>query len=336
MYLFICIVTTTLLGFFLNLIGIKYGFLLSGILVSLFFVTYTKREVTHAFYLPYIQIVLGISTGLYFKDWSMEVLYITAGSIVTMTFCLIFQSLLSFIWLHKKAKWSKLDSILAVYPGSLAVVIDMFNITKVSPKVMITHIVRLFLLTMILTLFGPVQYAAVGTVSPTFTIETLIVLMMLLISFAFLGRLLVSYRIPAPYLLVSMLMTIVLVKFGLLAGFTVPSLMIDSATIVLGILIGSLFAGISFQEFKTSIKDSVVVFCVGMICTVSFSILASKILDIAFSQLFLSYAPGGVETVTVISVASGLNIMFILSHHLIRILVLQLAPVLFASKLRKL
>lgn len=336
MYLFICIVATTLLGVFLNVTGVKYGFLLSGMLVSLFFVTYTKRAVTHAFYLPYIQIVLGISTGLYFEDWSMEVLYITAGSIIVMIFCLILQSFLSFIWLHKKAKWSKLDSILAVYPGSLAVVIDMFNITKVSPKVMITHLVRLFLLTIILTLFGSVQYAAVDTVSHTFTIETLIVLMMLLISFAFLGRLLVSYRIPAPYLLVSMLMTIVLVKFGLLAGFTVPSLMIDSATIVLGILIGSLFAGISFQEFKTSIKDSVVVFCVGMICTVSFSILASKILDIAFSQLFLSYAPGGVETVTVISVASGLNVMFILSHHLIRILILQLAPVLFASKLRKL
>ena len=336
MYLFICIVTTTLLGFFLNLIGVKYGFLLSGILVSLFFVTYTNREVTHAFYLPYIQIVLGISTGLYFEDWSMEVLYITAGSIIVMIFCLILQSFLSFIWLHKKAKWSKLDSILAVYPGSLAVVIDMFNITKVSPKVMITHIVRLFLLTMILTLFGPVQYAAVDTASHIFTIETSIVLMMLLISCAFLGRLLVSYRIPAPYLLVSMLMTIVLVKFGLLAGFTVPSLMIDSATIVLGILIGSLFAGISFQEFKTSIKDSVIVFCVGMICTVSFSILVSKILNVAFSQLFLSYAPGGVETVTVISVASGLNVMFILSHHLIRILILQLAPVLFASKLRKL
>ena len=159
---------------------------------------------------------------------------------------------------------------------------------------------------------------------------------MLLISVAFLGRLLVSYRIPAPYLLVSMLMTIVLVKFGVLDSLTVPSLMIDSATIVLGILIGSLFAGISFQEFKSSVKDSVVVFCVGMICTVSFSIVLSKTLGIDFSQLFLSYAPGGVETVTVISVASGLNIMFILSHHLIRILVLQLAPVLFASKLRKL
>lgn len=36
MYLFVCIVATTLLGFFLNLIGMKYGFLLSGMLVSLF------------------------------------------------------------------------------------------------------------------------------------------------------------------------------------------------------------------------------------------------------------------------------------------------------------
>lgn len=150
-------------------------------------------------------------------------------------------------------------------------------------------------------------------------------------SFAFLGRLLVSYRIPAPYLLVSMLTTIDLVKFGLLTGFTVPSSMIDSATIVLGILIGSLFAGISFTEFKSSLKDSVIVFCLGMICTVIFSFMLSKILSIEFSQLFLSYAPGGVETVTVISVASGLNVMFILSHHLIRILILQLAPVLFVS-----
>lgn len=336
MYLFTCLVITTIFGFFLNIIGVKYGFLLSGILVSLFFVICTKKKVTHTFYLPYIQIVLGVSTGLYFKDWSMEVLYITVGSIMVMIFCLILQSYLSFIWLHKKAKWSKLDSILAVYPGSLAVVIDMFDMTKVSPKVMITHLVRLFLLTIILTIFGPVQHANVGAISQTFTMETLIILIILLMSFAFLGRLLVSYRIPAPYLLVSMLTTIALVKFGLLTGFTVPSSMIDSATIVLGILIGSLFAGISFAEFKSSLKDSVIVFCLGMICTVIFSVMLSKILSIEFSQLFLSYAPGGVETVTVISVASGLNVMFILSHHLIRILILQLAPVLFVSKLRKL
>lgn len=336
MYLFLSIVATALLGFFLNLSGIKYGFLLSGILVSLFFVTYTKRKVTHTFYLPYVQIILGISTGLYFKDWSMEVLYITAGSIVVMIFCLMLQSFLSFIWLHKKANWSKVDSILAIYPGSLAVVIDMFNITKVSPKVMITHIVRLFLLTIILTIFGPAQYTNINTSNHIFTMQTLIILVILLVSFAFLGKLLVRYRIPAPYLLVSMLITIVLVKFGLLISFTVPSLMIDSATIVLGILIGSLFAGISFKELKSSLKDSVIVFCLGMACTVTFSTIISKVSGIEFSQLFLSYAPGGVETVTVISVASGLNVMFILSHHLIRILILQLAPVLFASKLQKL
>lgn len=336
MYLFTSIIASALLGLFFNLIGIKYGFLLSGILVALLFVFYTKREVTHAFYLPYVQIVLGISTGLYFKDWSIDVLYITASSIVIMIFCLLLQSFLSFIWLHKKANWSKVDAILAVYPGSLAVVIDMFNITKVSPKIMITHIVRLFLLTIILTLFGPAQEVSVGAVSHIFTLRMVIILTILLMSFALLGRWLVSYRIPAPYLLVSMLMTIVLVKFGLLTDFMVPSLMIDSATIILGIIIGSLFAGISFQEFKSSFKDSVIVFCVAMTCTVIFSILCSKVLGITFSQLFLSYAPGGIETVTVISVASGLNVMFILSHHLIRILILQIAPVLFATKLEKL
>lgn len=336
MYPFISIVITTLLGLFLNLIGVKYGFLLAGILVSLFFVIYTKREVTHDFYLPYVQIILGISTGLYFKEWAIDVLYVTATSIIVMIFCLMLQSFLSFMWLHKKANWSKLDSILAVYPGSLAVVIDMFNITKVSPKVMITHIVRLFLLTIVLTLFGPAQYKGVEVVSHIFTIEALIILVMLLILYAFLGRLLVSYRVPAPYLLVSMLITIVLVKFGLLTDFTVPSVLMDSATIILGILIGSLFASISLTEFKSSLKDSVIVFCVAMICTVIFAISFSKILGIEFSQLFLSYAPGGIETVTVISVASGLNVMFILSHHLIRILILQLIPILFVSKLEKL
>ena len=336
MYPFISIVATTLLGFSLNFIGIKYGFLLAGILVSLFFVIYTKKEVTHRFYLPYVQIVLGISTGLYFKDWSIDVLYVTATSIIVMILCLMLQSLLSFMWLHKKANWSKVDSILAVYPGSLAVVIDMFNITKVSPKVMITHIVRLFLLTIILTLFGPAQSMGVESVTHIFTMESLIILGTLLVLYALIGRLLVSYRIPAPYLLVSMLITIALVKFGLLASFEVPSLMIDSATIVLGILIGSLFAGVSLQGFKSSLKDSVVVFGLGMICTVIFAITFSNILGITFSQLFLAYAPGGIETVTVISVASGLNVMFILSHHLIRILILQLLPVLFVSKFQKL
>lgn len=336
MYPFISIVATTLLGFFLNLIGVKYGFLLAGILVSLFFVIYTKREVTHSLYLPYVQIVLGISTALYFKDWSIDLLYITAASIIVMILCLMLQSFLSFMWLHKKANWSKLDSILAVYPGSLAVVIDMFNITKVSPKVMITHIVRLFLLTIILTLFGPAQYIGVETVNDVFTMEALIILVGLFILYGLLGRLLVSCRIPAPYLLVSMLITIALVKFGLLTSLTVPSLMIDSATIVLGILIGSLFTGISWHGFKSSLKDSVIVFGLGMMCTVIFAMVFSKILGITFSQLFLSYAPGAIETVTVISVASGLNVMFIISHHLIRILILQLIPVLFVSKLQKL
>ena len=56
----------------------------------------------------------------------------------------------------------------------------------------------------------------------------------------------------------------------------------------------------------------------------AFAGLASKLIDVPFAEAIAAFAPGGLEAMTMMAFALGLDPLFVGSHHLARFLMISL------------
>lgn len=336
-----CIIVTAILGYVLSILNVPYAFLLTGIIVAFWVSKCTKSKVSNSFFLPFVQIVLGMSTGVSFRveSWDVELL----TSIVCMVICLLLGYSFSYLWLVRKSKWEKLDAALAIYPGALAVVLDVLQMKSVRPRVMLIQLTRLLFLTLLLSV-TPFMEASVNGNEEGDSVHylgnsshvlwnwddayyLLVFIVVALLSWG-IGRFLLK-RVPASYLLSATIVSAFVSQQVVVHGIHVPEGIVTFSTILLGLLIGELFKNIAWQDFVVGIKDSLWVFGMSLLTTILMSQLASILLGIPFMAIFLAYVPGAVETVSVVALLSGLDMVFILTHHLIRMIILQILPLFF-------
>ena len=63
----------------------------------------------------------------------------------------------------------------------------------------------------------------------------------------------------------------------------------------------------------------------------AFAGLAGRLLGRDSMTLFLAYMPGAIETIAIVAFSGGLNVVFILTHHLSRMVLLHFAPALLVQ-----
>ncbi|WP_338328191.1 AbrB family transcriptional regulator [Vibrio aestuarianus] len=64
--------------------------------------------------------------------------------LVGLVTCMFAQVSVSYLWLHKKEQWSKMDSLLGSVPGAMAAVLALNEAQPIpSSKVIFTHTIRL-------------------------------------------------------------------------------------------------------------------------------------------------------------------------------------------------
>lgn len=65
-----------------------------------------------------------------------------------------------------------------------------------------------------------------------------------------------------------------------------------------------------------------------LLIATAFAGVAARVLGSGPLSLWLAYMPGAIETIAIVAFSSGLNVVFILTHHLMRMVVLHFAPAL--------
>lgn len=63
-----------------------------------------------------------------------------------------------------------------------------------------------------------------------------------------------------------------------------------------------------------------------------FAILTSDLMSLPFGQVWVAFAPGGVEVMSAMGLALGYDPAYVAIHHLVRILILILAIPLFLRR----
>jgi membrane AbrB-like protein len=330
----LCLLIATGVGAALQYVGTPHGLLLGSILASALIASRLHFSPTLRFGLGYVQIVLGIATGLMFTAWDSHTVAAMLPSLGLMLFCLMVQSSVAGLALLKIAGWNRKDSLLAVYPGALAAIFDLLESERASSKVIVVHLVRLLAITLLVSFCIPGQSNVAVADNSLLDMSMALPLLSLIAFCLLLGRLLLNVGVPAPFMLTAIVLTGVYLKSGYLQGFHMPSWSVDFATVLLGALIGSKFKDISFGELLHHGRAAVMSVGLMLLIAAAFAGIAGQFLGSNPLSLWLAYMPGAIETIALVAFSGGLNVVFILTHHLVRMVVLHFAPALVVQARR--
>ncbi|KFE53009.1 AbrB family transcriptional regulator [Pseudomonas syringae] len=315
-------------GSVLEFVSVPQGLLLGSLFTSALLTRRLKVSPSLRLGLGYVQVVLGISTGLAFQSFDGFGALDMLPSFCFLLVCLAMQMAIGGFWLRKAERWNSKDAILAVYPGALAAVFDLLESEKASNKVMVVQVVRLLSITLIVSLCVTAPGTVVTSEQAPLNIQNALYLLSLVLVCLLSGRLLSAVGVPAPFMLTAIILTGIYLKLGYLHGFRMPQWSVDLAAIILGVLIGSKFKDIAPSEFFRHGRAGLVSVMLMLLTAGAFAGFAGWFLDNDPFTLWMAYMPGAIETVAIVALSGGLNVVFILSHHLVRMILLHGAPAL--------
>lgn len=327
----VCLVIAAGFGALLQFEGVPHGLLLGSIIVTALIVSKTDFAPATPFGLGYIQVTLGIATGLMFEAWDSHTASTMLPSLGVLLLCLSVQIGLAALWLNRGAGWNRTDSLLAVYPGALAAVFDLLESEKASSKVIIVHLLRLLLITVLVSFLIPGQAAVAVAESGALTTGMALTVLSVIGLSILLGRLLLIAGVPAPFMLTAIIVTAVFVKSGWLHGFHMPEWSLNLAVLIVGVRIGARFQGLGLAELARHGRTALVSVGLMILVAAGFALAAARWLGSDALSLWLAYMPGAIETIAIVAFAGGLNVVFILTHHLSRMVLLHFAPAILVQ-----
>lgn len=143
-----------------------------------------------------------------------------------------------------------------------------------------------------------------------------------------LGVLLAKTKLPAAFLIAGVLVSGAAHYLGLVEGRP-QSVFLSLGFVITGSVIGARFTSIPMGDIRRLLGGAMAVVLVSTAIAALFAALAAKFLGLPFGQVWVSYAPGGVEAMAAMAIAMGYDSAFVATHHLFRIiLLLFLLPVL--------
>jgi uncharacterized protein len=166
----------------------------------------------------------------------------------------------------------------------------------------------------VLTLLGLKNAATTAAAAGPVRVHELVILMA---GGALGGWLFGRFKAPAAALFGSMVAGALLYGSGSISS-SLPFWLTQPGLVVIGATVGSNFAGVNrlllLDTLLASVGSVVIGGAVAMLCALP----AAWVLGLPLAQLWLAYAPGGVETMAIMAMALGLDPAFVGGHHLAR------------------
>ncbi|MEM6677779.1 MAG: AbrB family transcriptional regulator, partial [Pseudomonadota bacterium] len=228
-------------------------------------------------------------------------------------------------------------ALLAATPGALSATLAFAAEGRGDVRaVAVMQSMRLFSITLALPLLlgltaGPDETG--GTVVSPETMSWPVALALFAGSYA-LGHIAATRGVPAPFLVGGLLPSTLLHVTGVVTG-PPPALFVTLGLAVTGAVIGARFRGARRAEIA---RHATAAFCVvGFSSAIAAlaALAAVALLGIPFGQAWVTYAPGGVETMAAMALALDYDPAFVAVHHLVRITVLIAALPILISRLTR-
>lgn len=234
------------------------------------------------------------------------------------------------LFLRKVAGWSLATAYYASAPGALSAVLAMAAASQADMRrVAFAQAVRLFLLVALLTqILGRIGGAQALPLPAGPASAPLDVALLLLASLAG-GLLAARARIPGGMLIGA------LGASGLLHALDwshaeVPDALMVPAFVVLGAGVGIRFKGTTLATLRDCLLASLGAFLVALAISLACAVAAAAITGEDMGKMITAFAPGALETMTVLGFALGYDPAFMSAHHIFRFAGLSVVLPVFA------
>jgi uncharacterized protein len=269
-------------------------------------------------------VMLGISIGSAVTPEALGEIRSWPGSVCLLLLAIGATTAASAVHLTRVRGWDVMTARYCALPGALSQVLVLAMRSGADlPRIALAQSLRVFVLVALLPWLIPTPGEA-GPVQIQAAVELTIggSAAMLMAGLAA-GILFDRVGIPGGALLGGMIASAVLHGTGVLEG-RLPGPLPLAAFVATGCVIGLRFRGASLFRMRATLRGGFESVALAIVITAGFALAARYWLDLPYGQLWLAYAPGGVEAMTIMAFALGFDPAFVGGHHVIRIIMINL------------
>ena len=324
-------------GYLGTIIGLPLPWLLGSLGLNLCFAfTRFKIEFPTKLLNP-VFLIVGIILGGTLNVSLLYKIHLWIFSSIAMIFCTVISTILAGYYFFKICKFSKFISVLAALPGAfvpISAALLEFGKNERDKKVLIPQATRVIFIVSFVPIFfinnlgfSEIEgYKFSNIYDHKYFLE---ILSLVIVCFLF-SNLLKKLKIPSPALIGAMALSGLFYTFEII-GARFPDTFINIAFVFLGTALGTRLNGLKLKELFYFIFHGLIV----SIILVTVAMTTAYILTYVgfdFIPTFLSFAPGGIHEMVVISVAYKIDPIFVSYHHFLRIfLIVIFLPILLTK-----
>ena len=322
---YLAIIIGFLGGYLGTLIHLPLPWLLGSLFANLL-IAFTKFKISFSnILLNPIFLLIGIILGGTLNVTLLHKVHLWIFSSAMMILYVLFSTYVVYWYFYKFAKFSKSTSVFSSLPGALApitaAILEMKNFSEHKSIILIQATRVIFIVGLLPIIFfyerGAVDIGGFGFIN-NYDLRYFgeIIFIVVLCS---LGALLIKkFNIPSATLLSGMLISGTFYTFEIIdARF--PDIFINIAFVFLGTALGSRLNGLKLKELGKYLFHGVIMSILLIFLSALFSYLLSFIDGFEFLPTFLSFTPGGIHEMIIISVAYDIDPIFVSYHHFLRI-----------------
>jgi membrane AbrB-like protein len=267
-------------------------------------------------------VLLGISIGSSVTPESLGAMAAWPGSVALLVLSVAATMGAAAAYLERVHGWDPVTARFAAMPGAFSSTVVIAATSSADlPRVILAQSLRVFTLVALMPPFlaligGGGRAPAVAALPEASTAaESIAVFAVSVGAAAALKRL----GVPAGTLLGAMLASALLHATGLVHG-RFPQPLTVVGLVATGAVIGARFRGTTLDTVRRTVPGAAASVLLALAISAAIAGLGAWLIGLPFGQLWLAYAPGGVEAMAAMALALALDPAFVGAHHVLRIL----------------
>ena len=278
--------------------------------------------------------VLGILLGCGFTPAIVERAGAWSVSLGALVPFVVLCTLVGAWLLHR---WTRFDPVTAFFtatPGGLNEMVAVGGALGGDERtIALSHSLRIMIVVLVIPvwfqLFGGYHPGARGPLGPDLSALGPVDWLMLLSCLLAVGPAM-RVRLPAAVLLGPMAVSALLHITGATAARP-PGVLVALAQVAIGASIGCRFVGIEWARIRRCALAALALTALMIGLTVAAALLLAGPTGAALPALVLAFAPGGLAEMSLVALALGVDVAFVSTHHIVRVvLIVAVAPLAFA------
>jgi membrane AbrB-like protein len=275
-------------------------------------------------------VIAGVAMGSGASPQALDALSRYPLSLAMMALAVAAMTISSYAVLVRGPGFSRQTALFAAIPGALSYVFIAAQGTNADmPRVAVAQVFRIFVLMAIVPLFAGGRFGAGAPVAGSHFDPPSVTLALVALAGAS-GYALVRLGVASGLLYAAIGVSVLAHGLGLAPGRPQPAIQIAAQTLV-GAWLGTRFIGFDWRLLRRLLIVASAAFAAALAAAVLFAALTAGLVKVPFIQALVAFAPGGLEAMTMMAFALGLDPLFVGVHHLARFLLISLALPLAAK-----